>query len=314
MSKNRQSEMICGDDDRVRFEANQAAAHQVADPVVFEPESGRWFEALRRDGKAASTLDCYGRDLADTAEVLTAVLGRPVTCADLASVGQDEVDTMSSTWTSAGTSIPTVLRRFAAVRGFARHLEVHEGIDCGRLLWAKLPAMTRSPKMALGTGAISAITRIHADDGWIGLRGQAIFALQASTAMTTSEVVALDRGHVFGRLGTVSVTRTHLVPRLVTATSEAEEAVRRYLAAVPFDLAADDPLFVNARGGRLSTRSVQIAFRQRGSELGLPIRSGPMTLRHTLGKSLADSGHPPSTVAAVLGISVASVGRYFTIR
>jgi integrase/recombinase XerC len=279
---------------------------------AFQPESGRWFAALRQEGKSQGTLACYARDLVDAAEVLAAILRRPVTCSDLASVGQDEVDAIVRTWMAARASVPTVLRRFAALRGFARHLEVQEGIDCGRLLWAKLPKMIRSPKRALDAEAISAITAEHAgDEGWIELRGRAIFALQSSTAMTTAEIVALNRSQVFGCLGAISIVKTHLIPRIVAASPEAEDLICRYLAVMPFDLGPDDPLFLNARGGRLTARSVQVAFRRRGSELALPVRAGPMTLRHAVGQSLAESGQPPAAVAAALGVSIAAVGRYF---
>lgn len=283
-----------------------------AAPTAFRPESRRWFVALREEGKSERTLACYGRDLEDTTEALTAILHRPVGCSDLALIGQDQVDAIVGLWTFAHASIPTVLRRFAALRGFARHLEVQEGIDCGRLLWAKLPKMIRSPKPALDVEAISVITADHAGaEGWIELRGRAIFALQASTAMTTAEIVALNRRQVFGRMGAISIEKTHLVPRIVAASTEAEDVIRRYLAALPFDVGPGDPLFLNARGGRLTARSVQVAFRQRGSELALPARSGPMTLRHAAGQSLADSGAAPATVAAALGVSIAAVGRYF---
>ena len=279
---------------------------------VFEPESGRWFQTLRRDGKADNTLASYARDLRKTAETLGKLMGDSVTTGHLASVDQVRANALVEAWITEGASVQTILRRFAAIRGFARHLELHEGIGCGHLLCATLPRMTRCPKRPIAADAIIALIGEEApDEGWIDLRGRAVFALQASTAMTTAEIVALNRGQVFGRLGTITVDHTHLVPRLVAASPEAESLMRRYLAAAPFELGPDDPLFVNQRGKRLTARSIQVAFKRRGHELALPARTSPMGLRHALGRSMAQSGHPPSEVAAALGLSFAAVARYF---
>jgi integrase len=109
--------------------------------------------------------------------------------------------------------------------------------------------MGRNPKAALGADAIAAVTTNSAcgEEGWATLRDRAIFSLQASTAMTTAEIIALDRGQVFGRMGAIAIVKTHLDQRIVASSTEAEDLTNRYLAAAPFELAANDPLFVNAR-------------------------------------------------------------------
>jgi integrase/recombinase XerC len=284
----------------------------VSAATVFAPESGRWFQRLKHDGKADNTLASYTRDLRKTAETLGKLLGHAVRTRHLASVDQLGTNALVEVWTTEGASVQTVLRRFAAIRGFARHLELHEDIECGHLLCATLPRMARFPKGPIDAEAITAITAEETPDAnWIDLRGRAIFALQASTAMTTAEIVALNRGQVFGRLGAITVVDTHLVPRLVAACPEAESLMRRYLAAAPFELGPGDPLFINRRGHRLTARSIQVAFKRRAHELALPTRASPMALRHAVGRSMAQSGHLPSEVAAALGISFAAVARYF---
>jgi site-specific recombinase XerC len=142
------------------------------------------------------------------------------------------------------------------------------------------------------------------------VRNAAIFALVGSTAMTTAEVVGLDRGQVLGTAGAVSVVRTHLARRIVAADPDAEALLRRYLALVPFVLGPKDPLFVNRNGRRLNVRSVQVAFRERSGQLGLN-QASIMGIRHGLGRRMAEEGAAPATVAQALGISTGAAGRYF---
>jgi site-specific recombinase XerC len=110
------------------------------------------------------------------------------------------------------------------------------------------------------------------------------------------------------------ISATHLAPRIAGVPVETDELIRRYLEAVPFDLGEGEPLFVNNRGRRLTTRSVQISFRRRGAELGLPMTAAPICLRHAVGQRLADAGQPPAAVARALGVSVAAAGRDFGSR
>jgi hypothetical protein len=87
--------------------------------TAFDPESRRWLAALRQEGKSECTLDCYGRDLRDAATALSRILRPPITSRTLAKIGQVQANAVISAWTVEGTSVPTILRRFAALRGFA---------------------------------------------------------------------------------------------------------------------------------------------------------------------------------------------------
>jgi integrase/recombinase XerC len=280
----------------------------------LDPEAGEWLADLTRTGRAPRTVDCYARDIRDAERVITVILGRCASAGDLARLGQAEVDEICGAWERAGASVQTVLRRFAALRGFGRHLVATKGADCSRLLCARLPKVTRQPCVAVDPISVNALTddRLHLrTESWIELRDRAVFALMASTGMTPGEAVALDRSQAFGRGGAITISDTHLRPRTVAASAEAEEVVRGYLASLPPAIAKRRPLFVNRRGGRLGVRSIQKSFRSRGAAIGRQGPTGPMGLRHAAGRALAHSSGSPATLAQALGISVSTATKYF---
>lgn len=265
----------------------------------FEPEAVCWLSRLKSAGRTNRTLDCYARDLRDVGEAFGRVFHRRIFTADLARVGQAEVDAVASVWATQSSS-STVGRRFSALRSFARHLTTGGKFDCGRLLAAKAPPVVRGVRTPIDADIVATIIdrpEGRPEETWIAVRNAAIFAVVSSTGMTTAEVVALDRGQVLGVAGAMVVTRTHLTSRIVAADQAAEVLLRRYLALVPFVLGPQDPLFVNRNCRRLNVRSVQVWFRNRSRELGIGDGASVMGLRHGLGRRLAEQGTAPAAVA-----------------
>jgi len=282
----------------------------------FAPHSDQWIALLRRSLRSLRTIDCYERDLGDVGRALTIVVGRPCTAGDLSLLEQRHVDAMVTLWRESGLSIPTILRRFAALRGFARFLEDESGLRCRGLLSARLPMIVRAPRHPFPPQTVAALNAVgpaaaHGECPWVELRNLAIFLVQVSTGLTTAEVVTINREELLSPGGLIIVASTHLRPRLVQVSPLANELLQRYLAKVPFDLTGEDPLFVTVGGDRLKPRTVQVAFRRWGAALGVPVLYGPMCLRHSFGRALAESGERPEVVARALGVGVTSVIRYF---
>jgi integrase/recombinase XerC len=283
--------------------------------VYFAPEEFAWLDSLRRSGLSARTLECYSRDLRDVGMALSAIVGHVCKTSDLARICQDEVDTIIRIWSGDGTAAaPTVLRRFSALRGFAKYLcrDVH--LDCSGILAAALPAADRNERQAIPLDLIQAITsRSLYSPTWIGDRDRTIDLIQHSAGLTTSEVIELDCRAVLGDNEALSLAGDTFSPRLAAISTDAALSLRCYRFNEPFGWSPDRPLFLNQCGRRLSVRSVQVSFRSRRRSLGLPSSATPMSLRHSAGKQLADAGRSPAFVAEALGTSVHSVARYFEI-
>jgi integrase/recombinase XerC len=277
--------------------------------LPFLPDSADWLDAMHGEGRSSSTIECYGRDLRD----VSAALGS-IDVAVMATLDQDCVDRVAAIWDVKGASSTTVYRRFSALRGFAQFLIRHRGMDCGRLLAANFPALhrVRLPGFSEQEAAALVDASLIAAGDWVGRRDAAIFAVQSESALTTAEVVALNREDI----GThaISIRNTAFAPRVAAFSDRPRAAVSGYLLAVPFDISFDGPLFVNERGTRISVRTVQLRFRHRARTVGIPPGRGPGSLRTGTGTLLASSGNSPAVVAEALGLHAISAFRFFNLE
>jgi integrase/recombinase XerC len=287
-------------------------AAQQPKPLPFDPESTSWLDALHRAGASASTIDCYARDLRDIADAIGSD-----DLAATAAIDQLTVDRVSALWSAEGAAASTIYRRFAGLRNFARFLGRERSCDCSKFLSCRLPPCGRVRREPIGKESIEMIlssSTFDFDDAWMRVRDCAAIHVAASSALTTAELVGLNRRDFKPALAAVLVRGSHLDVRPAALSHEAARHLSRYLEDVPFDLGPDDPLFVTTRRTRLSARSLQLAFRRCRNLAGVSRTTVPSSLRNEFGFSLARSGAAPEVVAAALGIGVASAWRYFETR
>ena len=273
--------------------------------VPFMPESERWLCSLRLEGRSASTLDCYSRDLRD----VSAAIGG-ATLGALISFDQATLDRTNERWSSSGVAASTIYRRFSALRSFARHLAQRGIRGSVALLALKYPQCTRSKRPALNLEEVGFVVRAPLlSDDWTAARDDAAFSVQANSGLTPAETVALNVRDV--KPCSIHVTATTFRPRIVGVEQPSTSLIERYLAAVPFRLPASGPLFVNRCGRRLSERTLQLSFWRRKMEYGLVGPCGPSSLRRRHAELLVADGSSPEALAVALGLHVSSVFRFF---
>src|SRR5207248_726628 len=91
---------------------------------------------------------------------------------------------------------------------------------------------------------------------WQGKRDVAILTLLYGCGLRISEALGLKRREApHGEM--LAITGKGRKDRIVPVLPVVREAVADYLAACPYPLPADGPLFVGARGGALNARIVQ---------------------------------------------------------
>ena len=149
---------------------------------------------------------------------------------------------------------------------------------------------------------------------WEGKRDTAILTLLYGCGLRLSEALALSRGEA-PLCEMLAITGKGGKQRLVPVLPAVREAVTGYLAACPFMLAKDGPLFVGSRGGPLNPRIVQRQMTALRGFLGLPDTATPHALRHSFATHLLGAGGDLRAIQELLGhASLSTTQRYTSVE
>lgn len=137
------------------------------------------------------------------------------------------------------------------------------------------------------------------------LRDDAILALMSTRGLTTGELQQMDCRHLTGTFLLVQKAAGKL--RLIDLPPDVLEAVEAYRKHCPYPATDDGALWLNSRGGRMSSRSLQLMLRQRRAMAGLPpgIVAGAFRKRRI--HDMAASGIQVDRIADELGIGCTTV-------
>jgi integrase/recombinase XerC len=142
------------------------------------------------------------------------------------------------------------------------------------------------------------------------LRDLTILELLYSSGLRVSELVGLNANQLDPELGIVKVMGKGRKERIVPVGKKAVEAVKNYLEERG-SLEAESPLFVNARGSRLTARSVGRLVKEYTRRSGIFRKVSPHTLRHTFATHLLDAGADIREIQEMLGhASLSTTQRY----
>jgi integrase/recombinase XerC len=207
----------------------------------------------------------------------------------------------------------SIARKLASIRSFFQYL-VREGIISGNP--AKGVATPKTEKYLPHTLTIDEVFRLlDAPDtsNLLGTRDRAILELLYSSGIRVGELTQLNCDDVDLELGITKVLGKGRKERIVPIGSKASEAIRDYLGTRRSSSGNRDqsPLFVNARGGRLTDRSVRRVVGKYGKQCGLAKNIGPHALRHTFATHLLDSGADLRDIQELLGhVSLSTTQKY----
>lgn len=259
------------------------------------------------------TVRAYGSDLSQFFEFAAAHLGREPRVADL---GHRLVrDYLADTYERRQASSSSA-RKLAAVRTFARFLR-REGLledDPGTLL--SPPKVERRMPAHMAVDEVGALLAVPDASTPLGLRDRAILELFYASGLRLGELVGLDLEDVnlSGRM--VRVLGKGGKERIVPFNPAAAAAIREYLparrglvsrahggaiATGEPALRTSDPLFVNYRGGRLSSRSVARMVRRCVTQVGARRGISPHALRHSFATHLLERGADLRAIQELLG-------------
>ena len=148
------------------------------------------------------------------------------------------------------------------------------------------------------------------------LRDAALFEALYSTGCRIGEMTGADWGDADLERGTMVVTGKGAKDRLVILGGPARQALGRLRDALAVRgaelVARDAPIFLSARGARLSPREAQRTMKRYLAEAGLPTDLTPHKLRHSFATHLLDGGADLRSVQEMLGHASLSTTQIYT--
>ena len=235
-----------------------------------------------------------------------------------------------------GQSRSSVARKLSALRTFVRYLRREGWIETDPTVMALSPRREQRVPAHLSIDEMSRLLDAPDASSVLGRRDRAILELLYASGLRLSELVGLDVEDVNLRARIVRVTGKGGKERLVPFNTSAQAALRiwyadrmslraarRQKSATPKkrDLvparaasrasAPADPLFVNARGTRLTGRSVQRLVARYVSGCGTRFGISPHALRHSFASHLLQQGADLRSIQELLGhVQLSTTQRY----
>ena len=204
----------------------------------------------------------------------------------------------------------TIARKLSAVRAFLRFLRRERVIEENVAMLLRPPKAKKSLPSFLTVEQAGALVEAPVHAGAAAkLREAALFEVLYGCGLRVSEVVGLDLGDVEADVVRVRAGKGKK-DRVVPLGDKAERAITRWLPERLKLRPVDEALFVNARGRRLTARSVRRFLDATAQAAALP-KTHPHALRHSYATHLLSSGADLRAIQELLGhASLKTTARY----
>ena len=229
-----------------------------------------------------------------------------------------------------GHARASAARKLAAIRAFARYLRRERWLDGDPGALVGTPKLERKIPVHLGIKEMERLLEGPDAGSPLGRRDRAILELFYASGLRLSELVGLDLDDVSLSSRRVRVLGKGGKERIVPFNRTAADAIKAYLKdrdglvkgqasraarrSVKGRVGREpaEPLFVNWRGGRLSTRSVDRLVRRHVAACSTRIGVSPHALRHSFATHLLEGGADLRTIQELLGHARLSTTQRYT--
>ncbi len=278
---------------------------------------GLWLSWLAHERRVANlTRAAYTRDIGQFLAFLSRHQGDLPRLASLAALSRGDFRAWMAARQSEGIEARSLARSLSALKNLFRFLGRRGLAANGAIATLRAPKLPHAVPKPLTVGealeTVDAVASLQ-DVDWIGKRDAAILMLLYGAGLRIGEAVSLNRRDLpmTGEARTLTVTGKGRKTRIVPLLPEIVTAARDYLAACPWGGTGSDPLFMGAKGGRLSPRLIQKAMQSLRLALGLPETATPHALRHSFATHLLGAGGDLRAIQELLGhASLSTTQRY----
>jgi integrase/recombinase XerC len=214
----------------------------------------------------------------------------------------------------------SIARKLSAVRAFFKFLARERAVAENPAAAVSTPKLPKNlPRILTEEEMNTFLDRLAqaAQSGERALvRDRAMLELLYASGLRVSELVGLDLRHVSFGEGMLLVRGKGRKERVVPFGAKALDALKAYLPVrekiLSENRTGNAALFLNARGGRLTTRSVDRLLKQRVRQFGPNLKLSPHGLRHAFASHLLTEGADLRAIQEMLGHASLSTTQKYT--
>lgn len=275
-----------------------------------------WQDFLLKERRFSShTLDAYSRDLAT---FLHEVQEPKLKLKDLETLDIRDFRRFLSNRAAKNINPSSISRELSAVKNFFRWLDINNIIKNAAISIISSPRKAKILPKALDIkDSYTVLDEIKdiAADAWQGLRDRAIFTLLYGCGLRISEALSLNVGDITEKSEFLRIRGKGNKDRIVPLLPIIWQSIEAYLNKCPYSPLQGEPLFLGARGDRLSPRIVQRQMQKLRLRLGLPDTLTPHALRHSFATQLLGEGVDLRSIQQLLGhSSLMTTQRYTDVQ
>jgi integrase/recombinase XerC len=213
----------------------------------------------------------------------------------------------------------SIARKLSAVRAFFKFLAAEHVIAQSPAAAVSTPKLEKRLPRILSEEEMNRfldqLTEAAKNGEPLLARDRAILELLYASGLRVSELVGLDLRSISFDDGMVLVRGKGRKERIVPFGSKAKDALAAYLPVREKILAeaktSSPAVFLNVKGGRLTTRSVDRLVKKYIRALGLNVKASPHSLRHAFASHLLTEGADLRAIQEMLGHeSLATTQKY----
>ena len=286
-----------------------------------------FLQHLRRRDVSRHTITAYENDVATFLKHTSLIRQKPLDALSASDVDAFAIRAFLAELHKQRISASSSARKLSAIRTFVKFLRREELLEHDPASLVAAPKKPETIPSHLTVAEMNKLLEMPDTSNPLGRRDRAILELFYASGLRLSELVGLDMEDVnlSGRMARVMGKGRK--QRLVPFNTSTADALRAWLKdrAAPLGVsggkpqtrsaerrAASAPLFLNYRGGRLSTRSVDRLVRRYVALCGAKFGISPHALRHSFATHLLSNGADLRAIQELLGHARLSTTQRYT--
>jgi integrase/recombinase XerC len=206
----------------------------------------------------------------------------------------------------------SVSRKLATIRSFFKFLHRHGYVKNNPAKLVSNPKVPKELPRFLSIDEVFHLIETPEGGSFTPARDKAILELLYSAGLRVSELTALDMSDLDIKESLLRAKGKGRKERILPIGQKAMEALHNYLPERMSRKRKSAAVFLNARGGRLTQRSIRRILVHYSRMINLEGNLGPHTLRHTFATHLLHEGADLRSIQELLGHSSLSTTQRYT--